>query len=139
MTPEVYLCWKSSASATAATWPGSPRRTSTPSRTLPAASSSPSRYWAAARTDPVPRAMNVMCIVGRVADAGELVEGLRDVDQVGDDLDRVDGLGVGVCPACDLVQVVADARDLAGALALGLGSGRGPGAGVRHSLAQQVG
>ncbi len=43
ITPEVYLCSKSSESATAATMSGFPRSTSTPSRGFPAASRSPKR------------------------------------------------------------------------------------------------
>ncbi len=43
ITPEVYLCSKSSESATAATMSGFPLSTSTPSRGFPAASRSPRR------------------------------------------------------------------------------------------------
>ena len=43
ITPDVYLCSKSSESATAATMSGFPRSTSTPSRGFPAASRSPKR------------------------------------------------------------------------------------------------
>ncbi len=43
ITPEVYLCSKSSESATAATMSGFPRSTSTPSRGFPVASRSPRR------------------------------------------------------------------------------------------------
>ena len=53
--------------------------------------------------------------------------------------DRLDGGGVGVCPARELVEVVADARDLAAALPLDGEGRRGPGLGPRHRQPQQRG
>ena len=46
---------------------------------------------------------------------------------------------MGVCPARDLVQVRADARDLPRARALDLPRRRRPGLRPRHRLAQQLG
>ena len=80
-----------------------------------------------------------MCIAAGSVDAGELAQLALERHEVGDHLDGLDRRGVGVGPAGELVQVVADAGDLPGALALDLGRRRGPGAGPRHGLPQQVG
>ena len=53
--------------------------------------------------------------------------------------DRVDGGGVGVRPARELVEVAADACDLAAALPLDGEGRRGPGLRPRHRLPQQRG
>jgi len=45
---------------------------------------------------------------------------------------------VDVRPQRELVQVVADARELTGAFALDGPCGRGPGPGLRHRAAQQL-
>ena len=76
--------------------------------------------------------MNLTCIGTLVSDAGQPRDLPFDGDEVGDDLEGVGLVGVGVRPAGDLVQVVADAGDLPGALPLDLGRRRGPGAGPRH-------
>ena len=78
-----------------------------------------------------------MCIAA-AADAGELVQLALERHEVGDHFDGLERRRAAVDPAGELVQVVADARDLAGALALGVGRRRGSGAGPRHGLAQQV-
>ena len=98
ITPEVYLCSKSSESATAATMSGLPRSTSTPSRGLPVASRSPRRYFAAARAEPVPCARNLRCIAVRDLEASQRGERPLDGDQVADHLDGLNRLLVGICP-----------------------------------------
>ena len=85
------------------------------------------------------RAMNVTCTICLSAETGNCAHRPRDIDEVGDHLHGLESRGVGVRPARDLVQVVADARDLPRALALDLGRRRGPGARPRHRLPQQVG
>ena len=70
---------------------------------------------------------------------GELAQLALERHEVGDHLDGLDRRGVAVGPAGELVQVVADARDLASALALGVGRRRGPRPRPRHRLPQQVG
>ena len=59
-----------------------------------------------------------MCIGVGVPDGGQRRERTLDGHQVGDDLDGLGFRGKGLGPAGDLVEVVADARDLTGALAL---------------------
>ena len=78
-----------------------------------------------------------MCIAIREPDVGQRRERPLDGDQVDDDLDGVDPALVGVGPAGDLVEVVADPRDLPGALALDLGRWGGPRPRARHGLPQQ--
>ena len=121
ITPEVYLCSNPRVSAADATRCGSPRSTSTPLRGSPVESRSPRRYLAAARAEPVPRARNLMCIRVRALGGIQGAEHPVDGDQVGDHFDGLDGLLVCIRPPSDLVEVVADARHLLGALALYLG------------------
>ena len=59
-----------------------------------------------------------MCIVTVLAEAGHGEQRPLQRHEVGDHRDGLDGDGVGVRPTRELVQVVADARDLRGALAL---------------------
>ena len=59
---------------------------------------------------------------------------LLERHEVGDHLDGLDRCGVGVGPAGELVQVAADARDLAGALALGGGPRAPAQGGVGNAL-----
>ena len=80
-----------------------------------------------------------MCIAAASADAGELAQLALERHEVGDHLDGLDRRGVAVGPAGELVQVVADAGDLPGALALGVGRRGGPRPRPRHRLPQQVG
>ena len=79
-----------------------------------------------------------MCIAAASADAGELAQLPLERHQVGDHLDGLDRRGVAVGPASELVQVVADAGDLPGTLALGVGGRRGPRPGPAIGPAQQV-
>ena len=79
-----------------------------------------------ARAEPVPRPMNLTCTGVPASEAGELRDRLLDGDQVGDDVDCLGPLGVGVRPARELLQVVADARYLYGALTLDGDRRRGP-------------
>ena len=60
-----------------------------------------------------------------------------DGDQMGDHRDDLGRRAVGVHPASDLIQVVADAGALSGALALDGDRQGGPGARPRHRLPQQ--
>ena len=93
---------------------------------------------AAARADPVPRARNLMCIGFRALGGIQGAERSVDGDEMGDHLDGLDGLLVGIGPPCDLVEVVPEARQFAGALALDLGVRQGPGAGPANRPAHQV-
>ena len=83
--------------------------------------------------------MNLTCTGVPASEAGELRDRLLDGDQVGDDVDRLGPLGVGVRPARELVQVVADAHYLYGALTLDGDRRRGPRPRAGHGLSQQVG
>ena len=58
-----------------------------------------------------------MCIAAVSTDAEELARLALERHEVGDHLDDLAPRGVAVGPANELVQVVADARDLTGALA----------------------
>ena len=78
-----------------------------------------------------------MSIGVRVANRLQRREHPFDGDQVGDHLDRLGSRLVGVGPASDLIEIVADARDLAGALTLYFGRRGGPCPGARHGPSQQ--
>ena len=60
------------------------------------------------------------------------------VDEVAVDLDGLDSPLVGIGPASDLVEVVPDARDLLGALALHVGVRHGPGVHPANRAAKQI-
>ena len=62
-----------------------------------------------------------MCIGIGVSDGGQCPERPLDGDQVDDHLDGLGRPLVGIRPPGDLVEIVADAGDLPGALALDLG------------------
>ena len=70
--------------------------------------------------------MNLTCIRLPVSEAGQPSDRPFDGDQVGDDLDGLGRFGVRVRPPRDLVQVVADAGDLHGALPRDGDRPRGP-------------
>lgn len=90
----------------------------------------------------MPCAKNLMCIAGPLrrlrAERRHVSQRALDGEQPGEHLDRLGGLLVGVCPARDLVQVVADARDLPRTLALRFGRRGGPSAGAAHGLPHQL-
>ena len=67
-----------------------------------------------------------MCIGIRASGGVQRPERPLDGDQVADHLDGLDGRLVGIGPASDLVEVVAETRQLAGALTLDLGVRHGP-------------
>ena len=79
-----------------------------------------------------------MCIRVRALGGVQGAERPVDGDQVGDHLDGLDGLLVCIRPASDLVEVVAEARQFAGALALYLGVRHGPGPHPAYRPAQQI-
>ena len=79
-----------------------------------------------------------MCIRVRALGGVQGAERPIDGDQVGDHLDGLDGLLVCICPPSDLVEVVAKARQFAGALALDLGVRHGPGADPANRPAHQI-
>ena len=80
-----------------------------------------------------------MCIVNLTARADYRDQRPLERHEVGDHRDGLGRRGVGIRPARDLIQVVADARDLQIALALDIGRRRGPGPRPRHGLPQQCG
>ena len=80
------------------------------------------------RAGSAPEKSGLMCASGSGHQAGfSTAERPLDRDQVSDHLDGLDGPLVRIGPASDLVEVVANAGDLPGALALDLGRRPGPG------------
>lgn len=79
-----------------------------------------------------------MCIRIRALGGVQSAEHPVDGDQVGDHLDGLDGLLVCIGPVSDLVEVVADAHQFAGALALDPGVRHGPGASPANRPAHQL-
>ena len=79
-----------------------------------------------------------MCIGVRAFRKGQRHERLLDGDWVDDHLDGLDRSLVGIGPVCDLVEIVADARDLPCALAIHLGVRHGPGAHPANRPAHQI-
>ena len=80
-----------------------------------------------------------MCIGVRAFEASQRREGPLYGDKAGDQPRRSRPPPCGYWPTGDLVEVVPDARDLAGALALDGPCRCGPGPRPRHRLAQQRG
>ena len=80
-----------------------------------------------------------MCIAAVLFDAGRGEQRPLERHEVGEHCDGLSCRLVRVRPARKLVQVVADSRDLAGALALDGACRRGPRSRPRHRLAQQRG
>ena len=93
---------------------------------------------AAARADPVPRARNLMCIRIRALGGVQRPKPPVDDDEVADHLDGLDGLLVCIGPPRDLVEVVPEPRQFAGAPALDLGVRHGPGADPANRPAHQI-
>ena len=124
ITPVVLWCANSRESATAWTSDGSPIRTSTLSRSRPSESFSPVRY-PAVPPPPPPK----LTIIGGLLHAGERSDLPPQRHQVRHDLDGFRSPLVGVGPARDLVQVVADPRQLRRPRPLDFGMRHGPGLG----------
>ena len=80
-----------------------------------------------------------MCIAAVLVDVGNTDQRPFERHEVGDHRDGLGRRGVGVRPARKLVQVVADPRDLVGALALDGPCRCGLCPRPRHRLAQQRG
>ena len=78
-----------------------------------------------------------MCIGVRALQGSQRRERPLDGDEVADHLDGLDRPLVGIRPPGDLVEVVADAPDLPGALALDLGRKGRPRPRARHGPAYQ--
>ena len=78
-----------------------------------------------------------MCIVSISTETSNCQQRPLERYEVGDYCDGLDGGGAGVRPARELVQVVAEARDLPAALALDGDGRRGPR--PRHGLLKQLG
>ena len=72
-------------------------------------------------TQPVPQARNLTSIGVLVSRRRQRPERPLGGEEVANHLDGLDGPLAGISPPSDLVEVVADARDPPGALALDLG------------------